>query len=382
MVAELTLLTRRTRPDATADTADNVDRATVPETIAAELAPHARSLDLEPSNLARSYAVLRRAGYLAMPVPAGLGGGGATLADVVRAQRFIAARCSNTALAVNMHLFQVGALADRWRADGGAEQLLRSIADDGVVLASTTGEAIGLDAFTTPTTARRRGAGYRIDGRKYFCSQARVMDVVRVLATDEATGGLILAMVPADADGLTVIEPPLTMGMRGTQSFDLVLDGVEITADAIALRLAGDVPLAEPAIAVGAVWFMFGIAGVYAGVADGARTAALRVRRPGRRSVGRIELLRHRIDAAVEHGLTRHASEPDVDRALGLAAATKHEVVEAATELVDECVALAGSVAYSTASHLEQSVRDVRAGRHHPPDRATTLRLLDARADA
>ncbi len=167
----------------------------------------------------------------------------------------------------------------------------------------------------------------------------------------------------------------MTMGMRGTQSFDLALEGVEITDDDIALRLDGDVPLLEPAIGAGAVWFMLLIAAVYAGVADGARAETIRVRRSGR-PIGRLELLRHRIDAALDHGVTRCAAEHDLPVALATAAATKDDVVRAASELVDECVTIAGAGAFSTASRLEQSVRDVRAGRHHPPDPATTLRLL------
>lgn len=343
-------------------------------TIATELAPHARSLDLEPAQLARSYAVLRAEGYLAAAVPSALGGGGASLVDLVGAQRTIAAACSNTALAVNMHLFQVGALADRWHVDGGGEALLRSVAERGTVLASTTGEAIGLDPFTTSTTAHRSAGGYRINGRKHFCSQAGVMDLLRVLATDDANR-LVLAIVPASAPGLTVVEPPLTMGMRGTQSFDIVLDDVDVDDDAIALRLEGSVPLLEPSIAAGAVWFMLLLAGVYAGVADGAAAEALRLRRAGR-PTGRIELLRNRIDAVLDHGFAQSAHESDPIGALASAAATKENVISSADELVDECVAIAGSAAFSTASRLEQSVRDVRAGRHHPPDRATTLELL------
>lgn len=344
--------------------------------IAVELEPLAGPLDRQPERLAGSYDTFRRFDYLASPAPSQLGGGGAGLADIVRAQRTIAASCSNSALAVNMHLFQIGALADRWRVDGSGERLLRSVIDDGIVLASTTGEAITLDSFATPTTASPTRSGYRIDGRKHFCSQALVMDRVRVLATDVVNGDLLLFVVPADARGLMVIEPPITMGMRGTQSFDLALDGVDVDCEAIALRCAGHVPLAEPAIAAGAVWFLFLLAGVYAGVADGARIEAIRVRRAGRPSVHRIERLHHRIDALLEHGLRRYADQPDLDFSLGLAAATKDDVLSTANELVDECVNVVGAVAYSTGSRLEQSVRDVRAGRHHPPDATTTSRLL------
>src|ERR1700704_5379500 len=69
---------------------------------------------------------LRKAGYLTIAVPRELGGLGYTLADVCREQRQLGYFAPATALAVNMHLYWTGLVADLWRAgDRSLEWLLR-----------------------------------------------------------------------------------------------------------------------------------------------------------------------------------------------------------------------------------------------------------------
>ena len=59
---------------------------------------------------------LRSSGYLTMAVPRELGGRGYTLAQVCREQRQLGYHAAATALAVNMHLYWTGLIADLWRA--------------------------------------------------------------------------------------------------------------------------------------------------------------------------------------------------------------------------------------------------------------------------
>ncbi|GIU90049.1 MAG: hypothetical protein KatS3mg010_1148 [Acidimicrobiia bacterium] len=75
-------------------------------------------------------------------MPQDLGGLGAGLAETAAAQRQLARGCASTALAVNMHLFQVGAAADGHRAGKPVAPMLKRVADEGIVLASTGAEAI------------------------------------------------------------------------------------------------------------------------------------------------------------------------------------------------------------------------------------------------
>jgi alkylation response protein AidB-like acyl-CoA dehydrogenase len=62
---------------------------------------------------------MRDTGYLRGPVPAELGGLDAGLVDMARAQRALGWADASTALAVNMHHFQVGSAANGFRASRG-----------------------------------------------------------------------------------------------------------------------------------------------------------------------------------------------------------------------------------------------------------------------
>ncbi len=82
--------------------------------------------DRENRFFTEDFEELRDAGYLTLAVPAELGGGGMTLADICQQQRRLAYYAPATALAINMHHYWVGAAADLWRSgDKSLEWLLR-----------------------------------------------------------------------------------------------------------------------------------------------------------------------------------------------------------------------------------------------------------------
>ena len=71
-------------------------------------------------------ADLREAGYLRLAVPTELGGLGLTLPEYVRENARLAYRAPSTALAINMHVYWTGLVADLWRqGDKSMEWLLK-----------------------------------------------------------------------------------------------------------------------------------------------------------------------------------------------------------------------------------------------------------------
>jgi alkylation response protein AidB-like acyl-CoA dehydrogenase len=125
---------------------------------------------------------MRETGYLHAPAPARLGGREAWLLEMCQAQQALARGCGATALAVNMHLFQVGVLADAWRNGQPVEAFLLRIVNEGLIVASNGAESIVAGDWTTATVAKRTPSGYVINGRKFFCSQAPGFHVVRFIA--------------------------------------------------------------------------------------------------------------------------------------------------------------------------------------------------------
>jgi alkylation response protein AidB-like acyl-CoA dehydrogenase len=292
-----------------------------------------------------------------------------------------------------MHQFQVGFAADTWRLTAAApiEKLLRRIAAEGIVLGSTGAEALVAGEWTTPTTAEREDGGYRINGRKYFCSQAPGMDLVRVNALDTQTGEILVCTVPAHAEGVRVVETWDTTGMRGTASHDLVLENVFVPEAAVGARLPASGPIQHPALAGVAVWFITLTASVYLGIAEEARAEGLRAVGTGINSSFRAapltDLLIGQMEAAYATAQAvrdQIVGQLDVDRrdsqaALAQALLCKEVVIAHAATVVDRAVELAGGRAYFRKSPLERLARDVAASRFHPPAAPTSFQMVGER---
>jgi alkylation response protein AidB-like acyl-CoA dehydrogenase len=335
-----------------------------------------------------NYARMREAGYLHAPAPAELGGYGASLLDVCRAQQALARGCASTALAVNMHLFQVGAIADAWRNGQPVEALLRRIVNEGLVLASNGAESIVLGAWTTSTIARRSSGGYVVNGRKFFCSQAPGFDIVRFLARDADTNELLIMSAERGAPGLKVEETWDTTGMRATASHDLVLENVELPEKSIGARLPAGEPLRMPALMNVYRWFLPTMASVYLGIAEEASDEAYRALGTGINSAHRHQALTDVLLGEMAAALLTARSvrdqlvgeintfPQDPRAALIKAIAIREIVVSRAIAAVEKAVEIAGGRAYFRKSPLERLMRDVQAGRFHPPSAPISLQII------
>jgi alkylation response protein AidB-like acyl-CoA dehydrogenase len=102
-------------------------------TFAARAAAH----DANDSFVADNYAAVKQRKVFSAGVPAELGGGGASHAELCALLRELAHACGATALALSMHTHLLAATVWRWRQGQPVEPLLRRIANDESVLIST-----------------------------------------------------------------------------------------------------------------------------------------------------------------------------------------------------------------------------------------------------
>src|SRR5262249_46646333 len=90
--------------------------------LAQELVPafaaRAAAHDADDTFVSENYAELRRRCVFSAAVPAELGGGGASHAEMCEMLRTLAHGCSSTALALSMHTHQILIPAWRWRHEG------------------------------------------------------------------------------------------------------------------------------------------------------------------------------------------------------------------------------------------------------------------------
>jgi acyl-CoA dehydrogenase len=360
--------------------------------LAAELgdrfAPLACEHDRDGTFVTEHYEALRESGYSALIVPEELGGLGASLRQTCYAQAELARYCGSTALAINMHLYLVATNVYRWKHGApGADTLLRRVANDGLILMTSGGS----DGLWPSATAVKVEGGFRVTGRKAFCSQAPIANVLTTLAAydDPDEGRIVLAMgIPRNSEGFQVVETWDTLGMRGTGSHDIQLDDVFVADAQIAARR----PWGKwDAVFYNALEHIAPTsASVYFGIAAGARNEAIRSisRRPARdggassddpaliRLAGLMDYKLRTAWWALMGSLSETGD--DFDYSLNeqntlTALLAKRCVVTEAQEVVDLAMEAAGGSSYFKRSPIERACRDVRAGKYHPLPPEKTL---------
>jgi acyl-CoA dehydrogenase len=341
--------------------------------VAAELAPifagRAARHDAEDTFVAENYADLRRRRVFSAAVPAELGGGGASAAEMCEVLRTLAHACSSTALALAMHTHQVLVPVWRWRHEGApVEGTLRRLAAEELILASSGGS----DWLAGSGRAERVEGGYRVTARKIFASGSPAADLFSTMAVcdDPSDGPTVLHfLIPLDSPGVRIHDNWRTLGMRATGSNDVTLEGVFVPDAAIGMRRpSGRWSHAWHIVAANALPAIYS---VYVGVAESARETALRLaeRRRGDRTVQEMvgamdtELAaarlawRSMVDAA-----GRGRVGPDVTNEVmigrTLAGQAVLRVVEAAMEV-------AGGAGFFRGAGLERLFRDAQGARYH-----------------
>lgn len=351
---------------------DTIDKLAT--AVAEAAAPHADRHDLEGSFVEEGVAAARDVGYLAAPVPAELGGSGALTADMARAQRIIARSCGSTALACSMHMHIVLAAAWRWRrGDSVVEPLLRRVAGEHLVVASTGG-----NDWTKPSAvAMPVEGGWRVSGRKTFASIAPLANVAATFAVIGAAepGAPVIAFgLPLKAEGVRIDETWDAAGMRGTGSHDIVLDDVFVgEGQVVARRTWGELdrPLLVASLHAWPV-----IYSTYLGVAEGlveTILAAGKVRAGAARILGEADFLLRQARWALDGVLADLGDDPDptVDNFVPLQQ-MKRSVTLACLEIATLAAELAGGGAYARRGPVDRMIRDLRAAIYHPYTPDTT----------
>ena len=332
-------------------------------------AARAAAHDADDSFVADNYKDLRAHRLFSAGVPAELGGGGASQAELADALRVLATYCSSTALALSMHTHQVLIPAWRWRYEGSTvEPFLCRVAAEELILVSTGGS----DWVAGSGTAEKVEGGYRISARKIFASGAPAGDLLMTMAVydDPKDGPTVLHFaIPLSASGVKVQDTWRTLGMRGTGSHDIVLDRVFVPEAAIGVRRpAGRWSLPMHVTAAQALPIIYS---VYVGVAEAACALALDVAAKRRDDptiqalVGEMEnelttarlALGHMLDAARGSMGAETTGKVLVGRTL---------VARAVVKTVERAMEVAGGAGFYRSLGLERLFRDVQGARYHP----------------
>jgi alkylation response protein AidB-like acyl-CoA dehydrogenase len=365
----------------------------VAEALSESLAARAAEHDRDGTYPFEAIDALKAAGYFAAPVPVELGGLGVSSAhDLVVASSRLARGDASVAIGVNMHLIAVLNMERRRRVAvaAGEERRARAFADsltqiarDGVVLAAAISEP-GQDLTRPATVATRTERGWRIDGRKMFCTMSPAASHLYVAVTCDGER-YAYATVPTDAPGVVVHEDWDALGMRASGSHSISFEAVELPESGVRGGFAAGDALAYMDRNLVAGLFH---AAASLGIAEAADATARRGRVDSARL--RMHVADNAVDLAAARGVLSRAAamidaaadgRPDELAALfAEAQAAKAFVNAAAARIVDRALALSGGAGYLNGSPLARAYRDVKAGSFMHPLGAN--RAYDYLADA
>lgn len=347
-----------------------------PADIASELGPElARRADArrdEDEFVADNFALLKEAGLVEAGVPRELGGGGADVDELAAMLRTLAYHCGSTGLAFSMHTHGVAIPAWRWKhqapAKAAVEPLLKRIAAERILLLSSGGS----DWIGGSGKAEKVEGGYRITARKVFTSGAPTGNVLMtgaVLDTEE--GPMVLQFgLPMNSPNVKVLDTWRTLGMRGTGSHDVSIEGHVVPDAAVAVkRKAGEWHPIFQIIATIAFPLIYS---VYLGVAESARDLAISLAKrktPGRHAVtlaGQMETeltaARLAVDSMLAAVRLNAPSAATINQVMiGRQLAGRHAIAA-----VEYAMELAGGVGFYRSAGLERRFRDIQAARYHP----------------
>jgi alkylation response protein AidB-like acyl-CoA dehydrogenase len=373
----------------TARTGAGARLVAIAEELSGELAARTAQHDDARTYPFEAIDALKAAGYFAAPVPVALGGLGVDSAhDLVVASSRLARGDASVAIGVNMHLVAVLNMERRRQqaVAGGAERRARAfaasleqIARDGIVLAAAISEP-GQDLTRPRTRAIRIASGWRIDGRKAFCTMspaATDLYVAVTYADGDGTDRYAYAMVPTGAPGVVVHDDWDGLGMRASGSNSVSLEGVVLPESAVrgGFRAGDPVPYIERNLVSGLFH-----AAASLGIAEAADETARRglAGRVNGDARPRMQVADNAVDLAAARGVLsraaglideHHAADPasagaagDLHALFAEAQAAKVFVNEAAARIVERALALSGGAGYIDGSPLARAYRDVRAG--------------------
>lgn len=341
------------------------------EAIGPQLRERAREHDEAGTFVSEAYTLLKEQGLFKALVPGELGGGGAGIRDICEFIRHLGHYDSSTALAYSMHSHLVATTV--WRVKHGqpGEALLKKVVDPGLVLVST-GAGDWLESNGTMTKVE---GGYRYTSKKPFASGSPMGSVMITSGRydDPDEGPQVLHFpLPLSAEGVKKGNDWDTLGMRGTGSNTVHIDGAFIAEEAIAMKRPRG-PW-HPAFNVIATVALPIIMSAYLGVTERAAELAVESAKKRRDDVdvqyltGEMlnelfvarSLWETQISNANEYDIA-----PELDRAVA-AAQAKTMCVEAMIGCVEKAMELGGGGAYFRKAGIEQLLRDVHAAQYHP----------------
>ncbi len=337
-----------------------------------ELWPKAVARDRDGVFPADEYRAMGRLGLLGVNVPAAYGGSEAGVVALTLALQETAEACAATAVGMSVTHMVAETIARFGSPELANRYVPRLVSGELVAGAFCLSEpASGSDAASLRTTARRDGDRYILDGTKMWITSGAYAGALIVMARTGADGprhrGISAFVVEPGFQGFSVGKAEDKMGLRGSNTVPVILEGCEVPAE----NLLGDegmgFRIAMAALDGGRIT----IGAMANGIARAALGASARYaleRKQFDRPIGDFAAISDKL-ADMATGLD--AAELLVWRAATLkqaaagrfsreAAMAKVYATEHAKRVCDEAVQIHGGYGYVREYLVERYLRDVR----------------------
>jgi len=337
------------------------------------LLPKAAARDVSGEFPVAELRELAGLGLLGIAVPEALGGAEAgtvayslALQELARGDASVAVAVSVTNMVAELiALHGSAALANKWVPRIASGEMLAG------AFALSEPES-GSDAAALRTIAKKRPGGWTLTGTKQWITSGDHAGVMVVWATQDPSAGhkgVTAFLVSGEAKGLSVARLEDKLGLHGSSTAQLVLDGVEVDDDDVLAGPGQGFGLALAALDGGRI----GIASQAIGIARFALEAAVAYAKE-RKTFGQ-ELIKHQaiggmladcatwLDAATLMALRAAHAKQSKQPYSQQAAMAKLFATEHAWKICDIAVQVHGGYGYVRDFPVERALRDVRATR-------------------
>jgi alkylation response protein AidB-like acyl-CoA dehydrogenase len=337
------------------------------------LAPRAAARDVSSEFPVAELRQLAELGLLGIAVPEALGGAGAGAVAYSLAMQELARGDAAVAVAVSVTNMVAELIAHNASPQLAARWVPGLVGGEHVCGAFALSEPeAGSDPAAMRTIASRTATGWKLTGSKQWITSGDHAGVMVVWAITDPSAGrktITAFVVPGKAPGLTVSRLEDKLGLHGSSTAQLVLDGVEVADDAVLGAVGGGFSLAMKALDGGRI----GIASQAVGIARGALEAA--VRYAGERQTFGQPIIKHQaiagmladaatwLDAAslmtLRAAYLKELGQPFAQQA----AMAKLFASEHAWKICDLALQVHGGYGYVKDFPVERALRDVRVTR-------------------
>ncbi|MCL3998398.1 acyl-CoA dehydrogenase family protein [Streptomyces lavenduligriseus] len=176
------------------------------------------------------FTLLSESGLLGLPYPAEHGGGDQPYEVYLQVLEELATARLTVGLGVSVHTLASYALATYGSKQQQVEHLPVMLGGGLLGAYCLSEPSSGSDAASLRTKAVREGDTWVIDGTKAWITHGGIADFYTVMARTGEDGprGITAFLVPGDAPGLSGAAPERKMGLKGSPTAQVHLDGVRV----------------------------------------------------------------------------------------------------------------------------------------------------------